>query len=352
MALPTDVWGNIGQLMDFKDWAQACGTSSASYAARRRVLAAKVHRRFWNGRQVNIRRLQLKKWSCCHSLYLSLWCVHETQELTPAEIAEIDQATSTLPLLHCVHIIGRPKVPLSESSIEGMLVSRLARHASVLTLYVRAVTSPLNYPNLQHLVLNFGVTSHKGGKKADDGQHLPSFSMLMGLRTLYLQSYGTIILDPIDLTQCMQLQHVAVQDIQLKGELLLPEKCLLYATNTRALMEVAPSTALLVSGLTICRKSACVPSIWPHKHAPIKACFKPSSMQSLKHCRLRFSPNDRDLGARYIKSRRPHLQVDIWQSTTPGLEELVVDVQGSLSLDIDPELLLKSLVLMAAGGYS
>ena len=58
----------------------------------------------------------------------------------------------------------------------------------------------------------------------------PAIRMLRGLKTLYMQSSETTVVDgPADLTCCMHLQCVAVQGIKFCGVLSLPPCCLLHA---------------------------------------------------------------------------------------------------------------------------
>ena len=81
-------------MMDLPDWARACGTSHASYASWKRLVAAEVCSGFWYGGRVKMTQLRLKRWSSCHSLYLNLRRWHG--KLTAAEVAEIARE-----LVHC-----------------------------------------------------------------------------------------------------------------------------------------------------------------------------------------------------------------------------------------------------------
>ena len=351
MDLPTDVWGNIGRHMDFKEWAEACGTSRASYAARRQVLAAEVRSKAWKGGRVKIKQLRLNKWSFCHSLFLNLQGLHGTGQVTLAQIEKIGTASIALPLLRCLHIIGRPLVPVTENSVEGVLISSLARHASVLTLQVRTVITSLDFPNLQHLVLKLGVTSHKRGGITDNiksrVEQLPSISMLKHLKTLYVQSFDNITVHPIDLTKCMHLQHVAVQNTLLIGGLLLPDTCLLHTLHTHDSMGYAPSVALLISGLTMRLRSPRSLSFRPQKRERMRPTSILPAMQNLKQLRIILTKGD--FGWQLIKCKGLLLQVDVTQAAMPSLEVLELDVQGDLSVHIDPEVPMKTLVLVAAG---
>ena len=166
MELPVGVWDKVGQALEVKEWAKSCGMSQAAYAARRSLVAAEVHSGFWDGEQICMSQLQLKKWLACHSLYLNLWRLHETGELTADQTAEIEHAARNAATLHCLHFIGRSQVPLMDSSLEGVLMCLLAKHASVLTLQVRTLTMPLDFPNLQHLMLDLGRVLSQMGQRA------------------------------------------------------------------------------------------------------------------------------------------------------------------------------------------
>ncbi len=348
MDLPADVWGKLSQFMDVTDWAMACGASRASYAARRQALAAEVRSKSWKSGRVNIRQLQPKKWSACHSMFLSLWRLHQTGKLTPAEIADIDRAARTLPLLRCLHIIGRSQVPLNQSSLEGVLLSVLARHALVLTLQVKTVTMPLDLPNLQHLVLDIGARSHKGPRQEEDGEAFQCISMLKGIITLYVKSPGTRILHPIDLTGCVHLQHLALQDVRLLGKLTLPEPCLLHDISTGKSIAPTSDYATMVSGWTAHTRLAWLRQrlmrLRPHKWGLMPVKWEWLAMHNLKH--LQIIVEEGHSG----KIADVELQLHITPSYMPCLEVLVVlNLQCSLSLDIHPEVPLRTLAVITAG---
>ncbi len=337
-------------MMGAKDWAKACGISQAAYAARRRLVAAEVRKlsKVWKGGRVNIKQLHLSKWSFCHSLFLNLQGLHKAGQVTPAQIERIDAAGRTLPLLCCLHIIGRPRVPVKESSIEGML-SILARHVSVLTLHVRAITMPLDFPNLEHLVLKVGATSHRGGGKQDDVtgnlEDFASVSMLKGLKTLYVQSNNTIT-QSIDLTKCLHLEHFAVRDTDLVGDLALPKGCRLHMTATKC-MEISSSGTLLVSGVTELRSLSWFLSLWHRKLGPIKFKWDPVALRNLKQ--LRLFVDRKDLGEEWTRKGGLHLEACVWHSLTPILKVLEINAPCDLSFNMDSALPLTSLVLIAAG---
>ena len=77
--------------MTSKEWAGACGISHATYAMRRRLVAAEVrscqdrdgHRR------ILLPHLQLDNWHDCHSLFLDMRQLGEDVAITPAEVDRI-----------------------------------------------------------------------------------------------------------------------------------------------------------------------------------------------------------------------------------------------------------------------
>ena len=120
-----------------------------TYALRRLLVAAEVQGELGNNEDL-MRQLQVSRWPACHSLCLNLRQLDEGVEVTQAQKEQVSMASSALPLLRCVHVIGRDEMPLIMSSIEGMLVGLLARHASVITLQVKSIAMQLDLPNLQH----------------------------------------------------------------------------------------------------------------------------------------------------------------------------------------------------------
>ena len=94
------------------------------------------------------RQLQVDRWPAGHSLFLNLVQLPEGDQATANELNKIRLASDNLPLLHCLHIIGRARVFPTEGTIEGVLMDVLARHVPVLTLQVRALKMPLTLPNL------------------------------------------------------------------------------------------------------------------------------------------------------------------------------------------------------------
>lgn len=185
------MWCLIKGLLSLREWARACGTSPTTYALRTPpIVAAEVRGGLGSVYQDLLEQIQLDMWSACHSswrsllppveaggrtkigctmksrfhlirqlhldrwgashsIYFDLWQLHEAAGVTSAQLEQMRVASRALPLLHCLHVVGRPNVPLTESSVEGVLVSLLARHAAVLTLQVKSISMPLSLPNLQ-----------------------------------------------------------------------------------------------------------------------------------------------------------------------------------------------------------
>ena len=197
MELPADVWGTVKQLMTREEWTKACGSadSPAAHIFRRAWLATEVRSKPGaagrNGR-VLLRQLQLKRWPICHSLCINLRQYHEASTLTQAQIQHIELAAKELPLLNCLHIIGRENVFFTESSIEGALISILPRHAAVLTLQVKTGLMFPNLPNLQHLALNMDISGMKW--EQDSIALLSALGVLKSLTTLFLQSSSYVLI--------------------------------------------------------------------------------------------------------------------------------------------------------------
>ena len=155
MYLPIEVWAMISKNMAPREWAVACGACSTTYMLRKPLVVAEVRTRLNNPGQSLAGQLQLDKWRTCHSLCLDLRQIGEVLKVTEAQSKQIEQAGSTLPLLHCLHLVGSSyDVVKVESSVQALLLDILAKHVSVLTLEVRFVGVPLNLPNLHHLVLH------------------------------------------------------------------------------------------------------------------------------------------------------------------------------------------------------
>ncbi len=288
-------------------------------------------------------QLRLKRWPFCHSLCLNLCRWHG--KLTPAEMAEIEQAAGTLPELQYLHIIGRPQVPLKKTGVEGVLVSILAKLAPVLTLDVKTIQMPLDLPNLQHLVLNFGATFFKGDREDSWGPSL-SISVLKGLKTLYVQSFNNTITQPIDLAKCVHLQHFAVQNTQLEGSMALPKGCRLRLLVSCSKIHIGSAVAVLVGGVTIHTSLACFLSLLPRERGPLNVCWTPPHLRNLRQLRLVLSKGDLGGGR---SQDDPQLEACVLQSVMPDLEVLEINAPCNLSVYISPEIRLKSFVFIAAG---
>ena len=120
-----------GEDMNPTEWAIACGFSRESFAMRLKILVAELCSKHASHRHICMGQLQLDQWPACHSLNLNLWQLGENVRLDPAQIQRLDSASKALPLLQCLHLVGRGQVPLRDSTIEGLLVRLLARHVSV-----------------------------------------------------------------------------------------------------------------------------------------------------------------------------------------------------------------------------
>ena len=182
-----------------------------------------------------IRQLQVDRWPACHSLFLNVQQLLEDYQATAAESTKIRLAGDKLSLLHCLHIIGRAGVLPTEDSFEGLLVSTLARHASVLTLQLRTLKMPLTLPNLQHLVLDLGrdMLEISFSSLQIHEEVFPSINMLKGLKTLFIQA-SRFDVEPPSLTNCVCLRHVAMRGVNFvllnsSPKLALPAGCQLHA---------------------------------------------------------------------------------------------------------------------------
>ena len=334
--------------MDPSEWAMACGFSRATFAMRWRFLAAEVRskRMFGLGpRRVCMRQMQLDRWLACHSLCLNLRRLAKDVNFDATQIEALNSASEALPLLHCLHLIGRAQVTLTESSIESTLLRLLARHALVLTLQVKTVNMPLGFlPNLQHLVLNLDAAPSTQGNTQNHGLLFPAISTLKGLRTLYLQfAQDTLGLWPgtINLTACAHLQHVALPNTRSFGSLILPAGCRLHAFyDVFCLWTQSPHVCHLVTSL-----SARHTSPWKiDGHSDWQLSNLPH-MENLKVLRLTlrkeaFDEDYREWGK---------LQLDISQGVLPSLEVLELDVHCNLEAVIGCSLRLERLVIVAAG---
>ena len=338
--LPVDIWAIVREGMTAKQWAGVCATCRATNALKRVLLLAEAHK---TGLDLG-RQLQLDRWHLSQSLCLNLEHMHGEPEAP-----HINLAGSKLPLLQCLHIIGNDWVPLTQSSIEGVLVSLLAGYASVLTLQIKTLMMPLKFPNLEHLLLDLNRIR---GLKDDEWTHeglFPAIGTLKGLKTLYLQSQHdqTTVRSFADLRACVRLQHVAVQGVLIKDALLLPAETSFHANSKPIhVYEVRDAVAKVVTGLTLrgtyCREMRLHADYsssrdWPLESAP--------HMANLKHLRLTLDKAGED------ERRLKDIPLDIFfhgsPGDTPALEVLELDVQCSLSVLLCPSLKLKTLVLVS-----
>ena len=339
MDFPVDIWGVINDLMPPRDFAKICSTSRASYAARQPLVAAEVCYNTDDDKQELLRQLQLNGWPTCHSLCINLWEVEGVAELSQAQRDSIDAAGSIMPSLQCLHLIGRKRVPVMDGSIEGELVSLLAKHASVLTLQVETIMMPLELPKLQHLVLDIAYSAYGKGNLGRNHRTLfEAIKMLRGLKTLYIQSRGPRIYDHVDLTCCSHLQCVAVQGIAFHGGLHLPSGCSLHTNSVpEQNREVMREVAHILTGLTLCGDSTWDVAWWIREWSSLRN--ETLYLCKLKRLRL-VSSYPRDIY---------NMPMVIGPWSMSSLEVLELDVHGNLLLYIHPSLALKRLVVITTG---
>lgn len=338
MDLPIDIWANVKDCMSPPEWAKAYGINQTTHALRPWV-AVEMHMLggVQNGEHDLVDQLQLDNWPTRHSLFLNLEQLQEAVQLTPAQTQDIRSAGNKLPRLHCLHLIGRDGMPLTRSSIEGVIVSALTEHVSVLSLQVGMIEMPLAAPNLQHLVvaLKFNETWVD--------QLFPAVRLLKRLRTLYVQSCSnssrTSIGRHIDLTECAHLQHVAMQGVSFTGPLYLPAECQLHAIlkEFEFLSDAFTNGGVNVyTGVTMLYEVSDAWRIW--------ADIYPAPLSNLGRLRLilcnDFYGQDYGGGELLIDSDiLPHLRV------------LELTVQNDLSLCIKT-FYLTSVVILAAGSLN
>ena len=142
MDLSVDLWRVVRDKLTIREWDKACGTTSTSYFLANLLLAAEVSSKSGDVEDTLIRKLQLKRWPYCHSLLVNLWQLQEAARFASEQEQQLNKASNSLLSLQCLHVIGRDEVTLTESSMEGVLVRLIAKHAKVLTLQVKSLTSP------------------------------------------------------------------------------------------------------------------------------------------------------------------------------------------------------------------
>ena len=335
--------------MSAHDSAKACGTNRATYALRRQLVAAEVRPCETPGiiEQDLVKQLQVDRWPACHSLFLNLEQLPEGFQATADALNKIRLAASgnNMPLLHCLHIIGRTRVPLTENGIEGFLVDVLARHASVMTLQVKTLKMPLTMPNLQHLVLF--LDKRHVYVYSNDEELFPAISMLKGLKTLYIFFLGAF-LGLSSLANCVHLQRFAAQgDVTFvrstsSTKRFLPAGCQLHALLSDGQVHgVEP----WITGVTLRHHSILAVERWSHGLLAYETnCCRsrsphPDSLRNLRRMRL-FLDYERPLD-------KEVLECYFGKNNMPALEVLELEVHGNLNLWIDVE--LKSLVVIVAG---
>ena len=282
-------------------------------------------------------QLQLDRWPAGHSLFLNLQSLRVAVQVTPAQADRIHLAANNLPLLRCLHIIGRDTVPLTRSSVESVLVDCLARNALVLTIQTRTVKMPLTFPNLQHLML--GLTRPLYGSCSSHEEVFPALRTLKGLKTLFVQSCCTftiLIKGATDLTSCMHLQHLTVQGVKFSGMLSLPAGCCLHSIVS---CEKQGCYLYAVPGLN--RNDTLETTEWGHDWPEL---FYPPGFYELKKLRLTMSKDSCNQ-----ENEKEKQQLTIEAFRLPALEVLELNLQNNRSVWIDPALSLTSLVVIAGG---
>ena len=342
--LPRDVWANIRQHMNTKEWGKACGVCRASFALRP-ILTAAVRSDPSIDWQAFLRELEVDNWCACQSLCLNLRQLQRAAILTAAQIKHIKQFDKAV---HCLHIRGRSQVPLKESSIEGVLMS-LARHTPALILHVKTLKMPLQLPDLQHMVLGLGESSGKGGGERMHREVFQSISLLTGLKTLYVQSVHAIIKGHADLRSCVHLQKVALVDVYLEGLVALPTGCCLHTIcEPKRIEGVTLSFRDLVTGLTLRHTSSRKLSIYPCKQVLNGVLL----LKSLKRLQLILSKED--LKGYSMSGAHGDFELefglcDLPARKMPSLQVLELHVDSDVKICVGSALPLRALVVVTTG---
>ena len=391
MDLSVDAWGVVRRYMNLMDWGKACTTSRASYAMKRDIVVACLHSEqharslAGTAEQLCMEQLQLDRWPKCHCLWLNLHRLPQEIGLSQAQIDEIKKASEALPLLRCLHVVGRnyPNVA-TESSIEAVLIDSLARHASVLMLKYVNMRVPFDLPILQHLVLEFkpldtrSITQNYGPVYENP---FAAISRLENLKTLYIHYHrycpfkafrrrrhtlrgdadltGCVHLQNVTLrdvtfqgklvlTACMGLQHVTLQDVTFRGELALPAGCPVQVINERSCLIADIGTlAEQVTALTVHTVSD--EDLQPWRCILGKnwllQCTPAITLHKLK--RLQVNLRKEDFADGFTRGEEKVLTMIV--EDVPTLEIFEVDMQCNLSLYTEFGHRLTSLVIIASG---
>ena len=352
--LPMDVWGRVGVHLTTRDWSKACGTSRSSFAARNLFVAAKVFCDPSGKKDICSELLHLAQWATCHSLLLDVRQLREGASFTPAQIQLIKDSCKGLPFLKCLHIVGKDQNFLEESSIEGVLVSLIARHALVLSVKTLQVLMPFEFPALKHLVLE--LPSYDQVYKFDSS--FPAITMATNLNTLHLmfhcvppaESGPAHICECADLRGCKFLQRVALRNVRFMDGLRLPSTCILHAvTNRRVASEQLSTYARRVTWLTI--RQCYDYSFWrhilqgrrtPNIHRLLKGF---PTMSFLTHVRATLKQEDFDTNPEGVDRLTIHIDKQL-----KFLEVLQLELQCSVSVHMHLRQALDQLVLISKGG--
>ena len=333
MDLPADLWNIVQERMSPIEWALARGT----------LVAADVHGELGESLQDLTLQLQIHGRPLCQSLCINLEQLHKAASVTLEQALKIRQAGGALPRLRCLHIIGRDHTPLitgtgtanNTVTVEGVLLGLLGMHASVLTLQVARVSMPLNFPRLQHLVLDLDPPRQYLRERCTEDVLFPEVSMLTTLKTLYVRCHGCL-----NLTSNMVLQRVVVQGASFQGLPVVPIGCFLHVVNMCGRSghgELSRDVAHLVNGLT-------AKHIIPHGSALSQARARQWHVPQLSNLKRLRLISYRGLNRPYNAS----LKMAFSHEATPCLEALELERHGSLAIYIDPALALEELVLIAA----
>ena len=346
MDLTTDIWTIVRDCMSIPEWAKAYKINRATHALKPWVaVEVRMGEGLPFGEQDLVEQLQLDSWPNRHSLFLNLQQLRKAVQLTPAQTKDIQSASNKLPRLRCLHLIGRDNMPLTESSIEGVLVSALTEQISVLSLQVGMIEMPLAAPNLQHLVVAL-----KCNKTWVDQLFL-AVCLLKRLKTFYVQSCGKSseiqIGEDIDLTELVHLQHVAVQGVSFIGQVHLPAECQLHATIKDFLDDAVTNGGVNVyTGVTLLYDTIYGWEMWARDWLCYRYCsHHPPPLSNLRRLRLILS---NDICSEYYRDEDLRLHID--SDVLPHLKVLELAVQDDREMSLCIKTwYLTSVVVLAAG---
>lgn len=308
MDLPRDVWAIVRQHKDTTEWGKACGACHATFALRPFLTAAVRSDPSIDG-QGFLRELELDKCCACQ--------LHKAVELSVAQTKHITQPSSAMPLLYCLHIKGRPQVPLKEGSIEDVLMRLVA-------------------------VLVLEANSKRGGGERMHQEVFRSIGLLTGLKTLCVQFIHAILKGPADLRSCAHPREVALTDVYLEGFVALPAGCLLHSTcEPQRIQEVTLAFRDFITGLTLRHTKSRKLSTYPCKQI-LQGAPKLEKLEDLQLILSKEDLNNEDVQLEFgLADLGPHM--------TPSLRALELNVDCNLVVSIGTALPLRWLVIAATG---